>query len=111
MSLTRTPPPPLRRPGRRPSPPRNASCQRRPWLHTEYVASRSAPSTCCQAPCRPRLGNVRSGHMMMISEKRLTELDTGVVLADLVTLLVGKEHVGRETTLGRVGVCNESEWS
>jgi hypothetical protein len=49
--------------------------------------------------------------MMMISEKRLTEFDTGVVLADLVTLLVGKEHVGRETTLGRVGVCNESEWS
>jgi hypothetical protein len=48
--------------------------------------------------------------MMMISEKRLTELDTGVVLADLVTLLVGKEHVGRETTLGRVGVCNALEW-
>ena len=35
---------------------------------------------------------------------RLTELDAGVVLADLVTLLVGEEHVGRETALGGVGV-------
>jgi hypothetical protein len=48
--------------------------------------------------------------MEMVSEQRLTELDTGVVLADLVTLLVGKEHVGRETTLGRVGVWRKLEW-
>jgi len=34
----------------------------------------------------------------------LAELDTGVVLADLVTLLVGEEHVGGKTTLGLVGV-------
>jgi len=33
-----------------------------------------------------------------------TELDAGVVLADLVTLLVGEEHVGRETTLRLVGI-------
>jgi hypothetical protein len=33
-----------------------------------------------------------------------TELDTGVVLADLVALLVGEEHVGGKTTLGLVGV-------
>jgi hypothetical protein len=33
-----------------------------------------------------------------------TELDTGVVLADLVTLLVGEEHVGGETALRLVGV-------
>jgi hypothetical protein len=38
--------------------------------------------------------------------RRLTELDAGVLLADLVALLVGEEHVGGETTLGRVGVCN-----
>lgn len=40
----------------------------------------------------------------MTRELRLTELDTWVVLADLVTLLVGKEHVRGQTTLGRVGV-------
>lgn len=39
---------------------------------------------------------------------RLTELDAGVLLADLVALLVGEEHVGGETTLGRVGICNMS---
>lgn len=39
---------------------------------------------------------------------KFTELDTGVVLTDLVTLLVGKEHVRRETTLGRVGVYHRS---
>jgi hypothetical protein len=33
-----------------------------------------------------------------------TELDAGVVLADLVTLLVGEEHVGREATLRLVRV-------
>jgi hypothetical protein len=40
-------------------------------------------------------------------DRRLTELDTGVVLADLLALLVGEEHVGRETTLGRVGIYSE----
>jgi len=34
----------------------------------------------------------------------LTELDAGVVGANLVTLVVGEAHVGGETTLGRVGV-------
>lgn len=34
----------------------------------------------------------------------LTEADTGVLLANLVTVVVGEEHVGRETTLGGVGV-------
>lgn len=37
----------------------------------------------------------------------LTEGDAGVLLANLVTVFVGEEHVSRETTLGRVGVC---EW-
>ena len=41
----------------------------------------------------------------MSMKGRHTELDTGVVLADLVALLVGEKHVGGETTLGRVGVC------
>jgi hypothetical protein len=34
----------------------------------------------------------------------LTEADAGVVLTDLLAVLVGEEHVGRETTLGGVGV-------
>jgi hypothetical protein len=38
-----------------------------------------------------------------------TELDAGVVLADLVALLVGEEHVGRETTLGLVGVWRQGQ--
>jgi len=41
-------------------------------------------------------------------EKRLTELDARVLLADLVTLVVGKEHVRRKTTLRCVGVCRVS---
>jgi hypothetical protein len=40
----------------------------------------------------------------MISSSQHTELDAGVVLADLVALVVGEEHVGRETALGLVGV-------
>lgn len=34
----------------------------------------------------------------------LTEGDAGVLLTDVLTLLVGEEHVGRETTLRSVGV-------
>ena len=33
-----------------------------------------------------------------------TEADTWVLIANVLTLLVGKEHVSRETTLGRVGI-------
>lgn len=35
----------------------------------------------------------------------LAESDAGVLLPDVVTLLVGEEHVGGEATLGCVGVC------
>jgi len=41
----------------------------------------------------------------MEKERKHTELDTGVVLTNLLTLLVGEEHVRGKTTLGRVGVC------
>lgn len=41
----------------------------------------------------------------MSMKGRHTELDTGVVLTDLLALLVGEEHVCGKTTLGRVGVC------
>jgi hypothetical protein len=33
-----------------------------------------------------------------------TEADAWVLITDILTLLVREEHVGRETTLGRVGV-------
>ncbi len=33
-----------------------------------------------------------------------TEGDTGVLIADVLTLLVGEEHVGGQTTLWRVWV-------
>jgi hypothetical protein len=37
-------------------------------------------------------------------DAKLTELDAGVVLTDLLAGLVGEEHVGGKTTLGGVGV-------
>jgi hypothetical protein len=37
-----------------------------------------------------------------------TEGDARVLFTNILTLIVGKEHVSRKTTLGRVGVC-ESE--
>lgn len=33
-----------------------------------------------------------------------TEGDARVLLADLVTVVIGEEHVGRQATLGSVGV-------
>jgi hypothetical protein len=42
--------------------------------------------------------------LKVIAQCELTELDAWVVLADLVTLLVGEEHVCGKTTLGRVGI-------
>lgn len=35
---------------------------------------------------------------------RHTEADTGVLLADLVAVVIGEEHVSGKTTLGGVGV-------
>lgn len=42
--------------------------------------------------------------LMCESNAKLTELDAGVVLTDLLAGLVGEEHVGGKTTLGGVGV-------
>jgi hypothetical protein len=39
---------------------------------------------------------------------RLTKLDAGVVLTDLITLLVGEKHVRGKTTLGRVRIYHQS---
>ena len=43
--------------------------------------------------------------MRHVNRQPLTELDAGVLLADLVALLVREEHVSRETALGGVGIC------
>jgi hypothetical protein len=45
------------------------------------------------------------GYGCSIAERMRTEADAWVFLANSITLIVGEEHVGRETTLGRVGVC------
>jgi hypothetical protein len=34
-----------------------------------------------------------------------TEADVRVLFTNILTLFVGKEHVSRKTTLGRVGAC------
>ena len=34
----------------------------------------------------------------------LTEADAGILLANLVAVVVGEEHVGGQTALGSVGV-------
>ena len=35
-----------------------------------------------------------------------TEGDVGVLAANIITLLIGEEHVGRETTLWGIGICD-----
>ena len=43
-----------------------------------------------------------------MSDAKPTELNAGVVLANLLAGLVGEEHVGGKTTLGGVGVWRTS---
>jgi len=43
----------------------------------------------------------------LIRRESLTERDARVLLADLFPIVIGEEHVCRETTLGRVGVWDE----
>lgn len=43
-----------------------------------------------------------------MTENERTELDARVVFADLVTRVVGKEHVGRKTALGHVRICGQA---
>jgi hypothetical protein len=41
---------------------------------------------------------------MNARHRSLTEADARVLDAHILTLLIGEEHVGRETTFGRVGI-------
>jgi hypothetical protein len=41
---------------------------------------------------------------MNARHRSLTEGDARVLDAHILTLLIGEEHVGRETTFGRVGI-------
>jgi len=89
-----------------PSLPRNASCQRQPSHRRACAPTRKGPSTCRRASCRPGLYNGSETKLLGEKERsgKLTERDTGVLLADLVTVVVGEEHVRGQTTLGSVGV-------
>lgn len=74
----------------------------------ELAACRSAPSIAHQGSCR--LGLKRSVSMTRRKlepglGRRLTERDAGVLVANILTLLVGEEHVGREATLWGIGIC------
>ena len=44
------------------------------------------------------------GSRLQCGAIELTERDTGVLLADLIAVVVGEEHVRGQTTLGGVGV-------
>lgn len=93
-----------------PSLPRNASCQRQPSHRRACAQTRKGPSTCRQASCRPGLYDGSETKLLGERERererseKLTERDTRVLLADLVTVVVGEEHVRGQTTLGSVGV-------
>ena len=39
-----------------------------------------------------------------VGKSQHTEANTRVLIADVLTLLIGEEHVGRETALGGIGV-------
>jgi len=72
------------------------------------AASRSRPSIAHPGPCRPDLNvtksisRIRGGRHAVFLR---TEADARVLLTNVLALLIGEEHVGREATLGRVGIC------
>jgi hypothetical protein len=69
------------------------------------VASRSAPSIDLQGPYRLGLDElVRRCPGKRMRCRVHTEADARVLFTNILTLVVGEEHVGRKTTLGRVGV-------
>lgn len=43
-----------------------------------------------------------------VMNMRRTKADTGVFVADILTLFIGEEHVGGKTTLGGIGICGHS---
>lgn len=36
----------------------------------------------------------------------LTKADTRILFSDGISLVVGEEHISRETSLGRIGICD-----
>lgn len=91
-----------------PSRPHNVSCPPRPWLRTVDAASRSRPSISPRGPCRPDLWTRRHVSARESSAApggtTLTKGDARVLFSDIFALLVGEEHVSRETTLRRIRV-------
>ena len=69
------------------------------------VASRSMPSTDLRGPYQLGLDEVvRTKLLTMERCRKRTEADTRVLLTNILTLVVGEEHVSREATLGRVRI-------
>lgn len=95
---------------RRPFRPHSVSYRQQLWPHMDYAASRLGPSISHQEPFRLGLEECQ-GKRSRDEEDRggFTESDAWVFLSNIVTLLVCEEHVGRETTLGCVGVCKDRD--
>lgn len=96
-----------------PSHPRTASCRPRPWPRMALAACRSRPSTSRREPCRLGLIGKYASVWEGVADDRTapTEGDAGVLIPDVLALLVGEEHIGRKTTLGRVRVwVGVSDW-
>ena len=71
------------------------------------VASCSVPSISHRGPCRLGLSaQARSVDDVGLGwiETVHTKGNSRVLLPHIVALLIGEEHVGRQTTLGRIGV-------
>lgn len=71
-----------------------------------HAASRSTPSNDRRGPCRLDLGDgqrvaSREGGWLVGGH---TKANPRIFLTHAFALLIGEEHVGRETALGRVGV-------
>lgn len=70
-------------------------------------AWRSVPSIARRGPCQLGLKNTSIDEWMSRDEgvgMVSTKANSRVLLPHVVALLIGKEHVGRKTTLGRVGI-------
>jgi hypothetical protein len=88
-----------------PSHPRNASCPGQPWPRRDHAACHPGPSISRREPCRPGLRLSASVWRRRGSrEITPTKADAGVLVAHVLALLIGEEHVGRETSLWGVGV-------
>lgn len=89
------------------SPRRSVPCQRQLCRCKASSPSRTVPSRQHRAICRPRLRERRVSFTRTnacATRMKRTERRARVLFLDGVTLVVGKEHVGGQRSLGGVGV-------